>query len=205
MPDSKLRLVVLISGGGTNLQSILDAIDKESLDAEVAAVISNQAEAGGLERARRHGVPAIHIQRSGFSSRTRFDSALADEILRYQPDIIVLAGFMHVLGVDFVTEFSGKIVNIHPSLLPKFRGLDTHTRALQAGETVHGATVHYVTPELDDGPIIIQAEVRVFEDDTPESLQQRVLEQEHVIYPTALQWIAEGKIDFHNPNPHKTC
>ena len=203
MHKSKLRLVVLISGGGTNLQSILDAIDQETLHAEVVAVISNRADAGGLERARRHGVPAIHVERPGFSSRELFDSAVADEIVRHQPDIIALAGFMHVLGEDFVNAFAEKIVNIHPSLLPKFRGLDTHKRALESGETVHGATVHYVTAELDDGPIIVQAEVRVFEDDTPETLQQRVLVQEHVIYPTALQWIAEGKIDFHNPQPEK--
>ena len=203
MHESKLRLVVLISGGGTNLQSILDAIDQETLHAEVVAVISNRAEAGGLERARRHGVPAIHVERPGFSSRELFDSAVADEIVRHQPDIIALAGFMHVLGEDFVNTFAEKIVNIHPSLLPKFRGLDTHKRALESGETVHGATVHYVTAELDDGPIIVQAEVRVFEDDTPETLQQRVLEQEHVIYPTALQWIAEGRIDFDNPQPER--
>jgi len=203
MHESKLRLVVLISGGGTNLQSILDAIDRETLNAEVVAVISNRAEAGGLERARRHGVPAIHIERTGFSSRELFDSAVADEIVRYQPDIIALAGFMHVLGENFVNAFSEKIVNIHPSLLPKFRGLDTHERALEAGETIHGATVHYVTAELDDGPIIVQAEVSVFEDDTPETLQQRVLEREHVIYPAALQWIAEGRIDFHNPQPER--
>ena len=203
MHESKLRLVVLISGGGTNLQSILDAIDQETLHAEVVAVISNRADAGGLERARRHGVPAIHVERPGFSSRELFDSAVADEIVRHQPDIIALAGFMHVLGEDFVNAFAEKIVNIHPSLLPKFRGLDTHKRALQSGETVHGATVHYVTAELDDGPIIVQAEVRVFEDDTPETLQQRVLEQEHVIYPTALQWIAEGRIDFDNPQPER--
>ena len=203
MHESKLRLVVLISGGGTNLQSILDAIDQETLHAEVVAVISNRADAGGLERARRHGVPAIHVERPGFSSRELFDSAVADEIVRHQPDIIALAGFMHVLGEDFVNTFAEKIVNIHPSLLPKFRGLDTHKRALESGETVHGATVHYVTAELDDGPIIVQAEVRVFEDDTPETLQQRVLEQEHVIYPTALQWIAEGRIDFENPQPER--
>ena len=203
MHESKLRLVVLISGGGTNLQSILDAIDQEALHAEVVAVISNRADAGGLERARRHGVPAIYVERPGFSSRELFDSAVADEIARHQPDIIALAGFMHVLGEEFVTTFAEKIVNIHPSLLPKFRGLDTHKRALESGETVHGATVHYVTAELDDGPIIVQAEVRVFEDDTPETLQQRVLEQEHVIYPTALQWIAEGRIDFDNPQPER--
>ena len=203
MHEPKLRLVVLISGGGTNLQSILDAIDQETLHAEVVAVISNRADAGGLERARRHGVPAIHVERPGFSSRELFDSAVADEIVRHQPDIIALAGFMHVLGEDFVNTFAEKIVNIHPSLLPKFRGLDTHKRALESGETVHGATVHYVTAELDDGPIIVQAEVRVFEDDTPETLQQRVLEQEHVIYPTALQWIAEGRIDFDNPQPER--
>ena len=203
MHECKLPLVVLISGGGTNLQSILDAIDQETLHAEVVAVISKRADAGGLERARRHGVPAIHVERPGFSSRELFDSAVADEIVRHQPDIIALAGFMHVLGEDFVNAFAEKIVNIHPSLLPKFRGLDTHKRALESGETVHGATVHYVTAELDDGPIIVQAEVRVFEDDTPETLQQRVLEQEHVIYPTALQWIAEGKIDFDNPQPER--
>ena len=203
MHECKLPLVVLISGGGTNLQSILDAIDQETLHAEVVAVISKRADAGGLERARRHGVPAIHVERPGFSSRELFDSAVADEIVRHQPDIIALAGFMHVLGEDFVNTFAEKIVNIHPSLLPKFRGLDTHKRALESGETVHGATVHYVTAELDDGPIIVQAEVRVFEDDTPETLQQRVLEQEHVIYPTALQWIAEGRIDFDNPQPER--
>jgi len=138
MHESKLRLVVLISGGGTNLQSILDAIDQETLHAEVVAVISNRADAGGLERARQHGVPAIHVERPGFSSRELFDSAVADEIVRHQPDIIALAGFMHVLGKDFVNAFAEKIVNIHPSLLPKFRGLDTHKRALESGETVHG-------------------------------------------------------------------
>ena len=195
MSEAKARMpvVVLVSGGGTNLQSIIDGA-ASGLPIEIRAVISNRPEAFGLERARRAGIPAEGLDHREFASREAFDQALMARIDRYAPGLVVLAGFMRILTSDFVRHYAGRMLNIHPSLLPAFRGLDTHRRALDAGAAEHGASVHFVSDELDGGPVIIQARVPVAPDDTPERLAARVLEREHVIYPTAIRWFAEGRL-----------
>jgi len=195
MSAGKLPIVVLISGGGTNLQSIIDAA-RADLPVEIRAVISNRAGAFGLERARRAGIPVEVLEHGRYESREAYDEALMACIDSYAPRLVVLAGFMRILTDAFVRHYEGRMFNIHPSLLPKYRGLDTHARALEAGEHEHGATVHFVTPELDAGPIIIQARVAVEPADSPESLAARVLEQEHRIYPQALRWFAEGRLEL---------
>ncbi|MXY64621.1 MAG: phosphoribosylglycinamide formyltransferase [Gammaproteobacteria bacterium] len=181
-----LTLVVLISGRGSNLQAIMDAIGRGDLCARIAVVISNRADAPGLDRARRGGIPTCVIPHGDFPDRDGFDHALAESIQGYDPDLIILAGFMRILGAGFVRRFDGRILNIHPALLPKFRGTDTHRRALEAGETEHGATVHVVTEALDDGPIVMQARVPVLREDDVESLASRVLSVEHGLYPAAI-------------------
>ena len=183
-------LVVLVSGRGSNLQAILDA----DLPLRVAAVVSNDPRALGLARARKAGVPTVAIDHRRFPDRTAFDHSLAEAIDRYAPDFIALAGFMRILGNPFVQRYAGRMVNIHPSLLPAFPGLHTHRRALEAGVRIHGCTVHFVTPDLDMGPIIVQAAVPVLPDDDEASLAERVLAQEHRIYPQALAWLASGQI-----------
>ena len=190
----RLRLVVLISGSGSNLQAIIDACADGTIEGEVVAVISNRPDAYGLERARRAGIPAEVLDHTGFADREAFDRALIERIDAYQPDLVVLAGFMRILTPAFVQHYSGRLLNIHPSLLPDFQGLHTHRRALEAGRTVHGASVHFVTEELDGGPVILQAEVPVLPDDDEQTLAARVLEQEHRIYPTVIQWFAEGRL-----------
>lgn len=184
--------VVLISGRGSNLQALLDA----RLPLAVRCVISNVADAGGLAIARRHQVATAAIDHRQHAGRAAFDAALAAEIDRHQPDFIILAGFMRIFTDAFVRRYQGRMVNIHPSLLPAFTGLDTHARALAAGVKIHGCTVHFVTPELDVGPIIIQAAVPVLADDTPDRLAARVLAQEHRIYPQAIRWLAEGRLQI---------
>ena len=188
-----LAVVVLISGNGSNLQAILD--DARSSDLyQVRGVISSRAEVYGLERARQAGVPTEVLDHRQFSSREAFDAELQKRIDAYQPGLVVLAGFMRILTPAFVRYYQGRLLNIHPSLLPAFRGLHTHQRALEAGEREHGATVHFVTEELDAGPIIIQSRVPVLAGDTPESLAARVLKTEHEIYPQAIRWFAEGRL-----------
>lgn len=187
-----LKLVVLISGNGSNLQAILDRIATGDLSASVAAVISDRADAHGLTRARRARVPAEVVTRGDHASAADFFAALQRRVESFGPDLLVLAGFMRVLPADFVARFERRIINIHPSLLPKFKGLNTHRRALDAGARVHGASVHMVTTELDAGPVLLQAEVTVADGDTAESLGARVLAQEHRIYPQAIQMIAES-------------
>lgn len=182
--------VVLISGRGSNLQALLDA----QLPVAFRCVISNVNDAGGLEIARRHQVATSVIEHRQHAGRAAFDAALAAEIDRHQPDFIILAGFMRIFTDAFVRRYQGRMVNIHPSLLPAFTGLDTHARALAAGVKIHGCTVHFVTPELDVGPIIVQAAVPVLADDTPERLAARVLAQEHRIYPQAIRWLAEERL-----------
>jgi phosphoribosylglycinamide formyltransferase-1 len=189
------RIVILISGRGSNMEALLRARQAGELPVEIAAVISNRADAKGIETARAKGFPAAVVPHKDFPSREAFDAALADKIDSYKPDLVVLAGFMRVLTEGFVTRYAGRLINIHPSLLPSFTGLHTHERALEAGCKVHGATVHFVTPELDHGPIILQAAVPVLPDDTPETLAERVLAQEHVIYPRAVRWFAEGLLE----------
>jgi phosphoribosylglycinamide formyltransferase-1 len=183
-----MSVVVLISGRGSNLQAILDA------GIAVRAVISNRADAKGLLLAERHGVATRVVPHRDFASREAFDAALAGEIERHGPRLVALAGFMRILTPGFVARYAGRLVNVHPSLLPAFPGLDTHERALAAGVKLHGCTVHFVTTELDHGPIIVQAAVPVRAGDTAESLAARVLEQEHVVYPQAIRWFLEGRL-----------
>ena len=190
----KLRLAVLISGRGSNLQALLDQSASGELSAEVVAVISNQPGVYGLERARQAGVPALELDHQRFADRPGFEAALIELIDRYQPDLVILAGFMRLLTSGFTEHYQGRLLNIHPSLLPKFRGLHTHERAIAAGETEHGATIHFVTAELDGGPLIVQARVPVLPGDDPEVLAARVLAQEHRLYPQAIRWFAEGRL-----------
>lgn len=195
----KLRIVALISGGGSNLQAIIDACASGAVHGEVVAVISNRADAFGLQRARRAGIPTEVVDHREYPERDAFDRALAARIDRYQPDLVVLAGFMRILSPGFVRHYAGHMLNIHPSLLPHFQGLHTHQRALEANHEVHGASVHFVTEELDGGPVVLQAEVPVLPGDDASTLAARVLEQEHRIYPTVIQWFAEGRLSY-DPN-----
>ncbi|MFO1425049.1 MAG: phosphoribosylglycinamide formyltransferase [Candidatus Competibacteraceae bacterium] len=190
----KIRLVVLISGRGSNLQAILDQAASGELPVEVAAVISNRPGVAGLERARQAGVPALELDHKNFPDRPAFEAALIELIDRHRPDLVALAGFMRLLTAGFTEHYQGRLLNIHPSLLPRFRGLHTHERALAAGETEHGASIHFVTAELDGGPVIVQARVPVLPSDDPDTLAARVLEQEHRLYPLAIRWFAEGRL-----------
>jgi phosphoribosylglycinamide formyltransferase-1 len=185
-------IVILISGRGSNMQAILRA----GIDVRIAAVLSNDSSAAGLASARAAGIETVALDHHAFPDRSAFDAELAARIERYSPDWVVLAGFMRILTDDFIRRFAGRIVNIHPSLLPAFPGLHTHRRALQAGVRIHGCSVHFVTPQLDAGPIIIQAAVPVLPADDEETLAARVLEQEHRIYPQALRWLANGLVSL---------
>jgi len=194
MPTSaRTRVVALISGRGTNLQALLDAAAAD-FPAEIVGIISNREDAAGLERGRAAGVAVDVVSHRDFESREAFDQALLERIEAFRPDLIVLAGFMRILTDEFVQYFEGRMLNIHPSLLPAFPGLDTHRRALDAGVPEHGATVHFVTPTLDAGPIIIQARVLVEPDDDEHILAARVLREEHRIYPLAVHWFAKGRL-----------
>ena len=197
-PDSvsPIRLVVLISGNGSNLQAIIDNIAHKGLPAQIVAVISNKADAFGLERAKKAGIEQRVLSAKEFSGREQYDRALKDLIDEYQPDLIILAGFMRILSNEFVHHYLNKMMNIHPSLLPKYKGLNTHQRAIDAGDKKHGCSVHFVTPELDDGPVILQATVEIKDNDTAETLAKRVHEQEHKIYPEAIRMFAENKINI---------
>lgn len=188
------KLVVLISGRGSNMEALLAAKAAGGLAAEFTAVISNRADAKGLETARASGSAVHVVSQRDYPSREAFDLALIEVIDAHQPDLVVLAGFMRILTPAFVRHYEGRLLNIHPSLLPAFPGLDTHERALAAGCKIHGATVHFVTPELDHGPIVIQAAVPVLATDDAASLAARVLAQEHVIYPRAVRWFVEGRL-----------
>ena len=190
------NIVILISGRGSNMQAIVHAAQAERWPAKIAAIISNRSDAEGLSFAQEHGIAYAVVANGDYPSRAEFDAALQAQIDRFQPDVVVLAGFMRILTAPFVAHYAGRLLNIHPSLLPKFPGLATHRQALQAGETVHGATVHFVTPQLDHGPIVAQAQVPVLPTDTETTLAQRVLEQEHVIYPRAVRWFIEGKLSI---------
>ena len=186
------RIVILISGRGSNLQSILDA----KLDVQIAAVISNNAAARGIDIARSAGVDTAVIDHRSFPDRASFEAVLADKVDSYRPDLLVLAGFMRILTEGFIKRFRNRIMNIHPSLLPAFPGVDTHRRALQEGVRIHGCTVHFVTPDLDHGPIVVQAAVPVLPGDDEDRLAARVLEQEHRIYPEAIRWYLDGRLKF---------
>ncbi|MDD3516752.1 MAG: phosphoribosylglycinamide formyltransferase [Chromatiales bacterium] len=196
-----MNIVVLISGSGSNLQAIIDAAASGELPGRIAAVISNRPEAFGLERARRAGIAAETLDHRRYPDRETFDQALMALIDRHAPDLVVLAGFMRILTPAFVRHYAGRMLNIHPSLLPEFRGLRTHERALEAGVERHGASVHFVTDELDGGPVVLQAEVPVLPDDTPERLAARVLEKEHVIYPRVVRWFCQGRLRLDGNRP----
>ncbi len=188
------RIVILISGRGSNMEAILRTAAAEQWPASIAAVISNKADASGLKTAEAAGIPALAVAHRNYPDRESFDAALAETIDHFEPDLVVLAGFMRILTPGFVQHYRGRMMNIHPSLLPSFPGLATHRQALEAGVRFHGATVHFVTPRLDHGPIVEQAVVPVYEDDTEEALAERVLIQEHVIYPRAVRDFIEGRL-----------
>lgn len=192
------NIVILISGRGSNMQAIVRAAQSEKWPARIAAVISNRADAEGLVFAREQGIATAVVSNKDYASRDAFDGALQTEIDRFSPDLVVLAGFMRILTAPFVEHYAGRMLNIHPSLLPSFPGLGTHRQALMAGVKVHGATVHFVTPNLDHGPIVAQAAVPVLPDDTEQTLSERVLVQEHIIYPRAARWFIEGRLSISN-------
>ncbi|HDP90228.1 MAG TPA: phosphoribosylglycinamide formyltransferase [Thioalkalivibrio sp.] len=194
MTGTPASIVVLVSGGGSNLQAILDACARGEIAGRVTAVISNRPEARGLERAHRHGAAAEVVEHGRFESREHFDAALMAAIDAHRPDLVVLAGFMRILTPGFVAHYAGRLLNIHPSLLPAYRGLDTHARALADAVSEHGASVHFVTGELDGGPVILQARIPVQAGDTPAALAARVLEKEHLIYPLAVRWFCAGRL-----------
>ncbi|WP_158782623.1 phosphoribosylglycinamide formyltransferase [Pantoea sp. BAV 3049] len=188
------RLVVLVSGQGSNLQAILDACQQGRINGSVAAVFSNKSEAFGLERAREAGVPAHALTASQFADREAFDRQLMLEMDAYAPDLVVLAGYMRILSPAFVQHYAGRMLNIHPSLLPKYPGLHTHRQAIENGDEEHGTSVHFVTEQLDGGPVILQAKVPVFADDTVDDVTARVQNQEHAIYPLVVSWFVEGRL-----------
>ncbi|WP_072930330.1 phosphoribosylglycinamide formyltransferase [Nissabacter archeti] len=188
------KIVVLVSGQGSNLQALIDACQQGRLHASLAAVFSNKADAYGLERAREAGIPAHALDAREFSDRVAFDAALAEQIDAYAPDLIVLAGYMRILSAAFVRHYAGRMLNIHPSLLPRYPGLHTHRQTLANRDAEHGTSVHFVTEELDGGPVILQAKVPVFDGDSEEDLQARVQVQEHQIYPLVAQWFVSGRL-----------
>lgn len=192
-------VVVLISGSGSNLQAILNHSQQDGL-VSISAVISNKADAFGLQRATRAGIPTQVLSHRDYPDRSAFDQALMTVIDQYQPDLVVLAGFMRILTPEFTRHYQQRLMNIHPSLLPKYKGLDTHERALQAGDIEHGCSVHFVTEHLDGGPVIIQASTAIDAQDDAESLAQKVHQLEHQIYPLAVQWFAEGRLQLDDNN-----
>jgi phosphoribosylglycinamide formyltransferase 1 len=190
------RIVVLISGRGSNLQAIVRACAGECWPARVVAVIANRADAQGLVFARGEGIATVVIDHTAFASRVAFDEVLADAVDAHAPDVVALAGFMRILSDAFVARFAGRLINVHPSLLPAFTGLHTHRRAIEAGCKLAGATVHFVTPTLDFGPIVAQGVVPVLPGDTPETLGERVLAKEHLLYPLAIKWLVQGQLEM---------
>ncbi|MDH5650033.1 MAG: phosphoribosylglycinamide formyltransferase [Gammaproteobacteria bacterium] len=196
MTEPGINVVALISGRGSNLQAIIDQAQSGNLPITLCAVISDNANAAGLERARKAGIPALVIEPKSHDSKINFEQALIKHIDDYQPDLVVLAGFMRILTKEFVQHYTGRLINVHPSLLPAYPGLNTHARALADNASWHGATVHFVTPEVDAGPVIIQAAVPVKKTDTTKTLAARVLEQEHRIYPMAIRWIAQKRLQI---------
>lgn len=197
-PATHCAIAVLISGNGSNLQALID----DSSNYRVGLVISNNPAAFGLQRAAKAGIETRVINHRDFKSREAFDQALADELDRFNPDLIVLAGFMRILSPQFVEHFSGRVVNIHPSLLPLYTGTNTHQRVLDAGETEHGVSVHFVTEELDGGPVIAHARVPVLKSDTAADLAARVAQKEHIVYPRVVSWFASGRLRMQD---HKAC
>lgn len=188
------RIVVMISGSGSNLQAIIDAIAGGQINGRIAAVLSNKAGVFGLERAEKAGIPQIVIDHKAFDDRESFDAAMIEAMDAYQPDLIVMAGSMRILSSRFIQHYQGRMLNIHPSLLPKYKGLNTHQRAIEAGDKQHGCTVHFVTEELDGGPLAIQAPIDILPQDSAEALQQRVHTAEHKIYPLAVEWFCADRL-----------
>lgn len=195
-------IVILISGSGSNLQAIIDAVAEKKIRARISAVISNRPDALGLKKAAAAGIKTIVIDHTGFAERRQFDAALSHQVAELEPDLIVLAGFMRILPAAFIDQYAGRILNIHPSLLPEFKGLHTHRRALEAGHGQHGASVHFVSNELDSGPVVIQAKLEVLDDEDEKALAGRVLELEHIIYPLAIAWFIEGQLRLIDNHAH---
>ncbi|VAW86631.1 Phosphoribosylglycinamide formyltransferase [hydrothermal vent metagenome] len=189
-----LPVVVLISGSGSNLQAIIDAVQHDDLPVEIRAVISSRPDAYGLERARAANIPAEVVDHKAFNNRAEYEAELQASIDQHEPALVVLAGYMRILGTAFVAHYQGRMLNIHPSLLPAFPGLNTHQRALDANVAKHGASIHFVTNELDGGPVILQGSVPLLPNDDAQSLAKRVYSQEHQIYPLAIRWFAEGRL-----------
>ncbi|MFC3121788.1 phosphoribosylglycinamide formyltransferase [Agaribacter flavus] len=188
------NIVILVSGNGTNAQAIIESCHQSKINAKVCAVISNRPSAYALNRAKAANIDAICIDHELFESREAFDETLRKQIDEYQPDLVVLAGFMRILSSQFVKHYEGKMLNIHPSLLPLYPGLNTHKRAIENKDTIHGASVHFVTGELDGGPVVIQAQVNIAKDDTPDTLATKVAEKEWEIYPLAIAWYCDGRL-----------
>ncbi|AQS35702.1 phosphoribosylglycinamide formyltransferase, formyltetrahydrofolate-dependent [Shewanella psychrophila] len=193
--SSSCRVLVLISGNGSNLQAIIDDCD-DHLEAEIVGVISNKPDAYGLIRAHQSEIDTSCVIVRKDEARSEYDARLKLAIDRYQPNLIVLAGFMRILSDEFVQGFEGRMINIHPSLLPKYTGLNTHQRAIDAKDTEHGASVHFVTPELDSGPVILQAKVPVYDEDTADTLAEKVHQQEHAIYPMVVKWFSQNRLEM---------
>ena len=192
----KCRAVCLISGSGTNLQAIIENINNEMLQIELVSVISDNPKAKGLQRAKREGIDTKIIDYSTYKNRREFDESLEIEMLSINPDLIILAGYMKILNINFCNIFAGRILNIHPSLLPKYKGLNTHQRVIDNREELHGASVHFVVPELDDGPVIIQYQFEIEKNDDRHSLQKKVQQGEYIIYSKAIQWFSEKRLIF---------
>lgn len=190
------RIVVLISGNGSNLQAIIDACEAKQIAGNVVGVISNKADVYGLERAENHNIEGAVISHRDYDSREAYDVELANAIDKYEADLVVLAGFMRILTPQFTEKYAGRMLNIHPSLLPKYQGLNTHQRAIDAGDTEHGVSVHFVTAELDGGPVVLQAKVPVFPEDSADDLASRVHEQEHRIYPLVVNWFIDDRLSM---------
>jgi phosphoribosylglycinamide formyltransferase-1 len=191
-------IVVLVSGNGSNLQAIIDYIAQHKINAKISAVIANQETAYALTRAEDAGIPALYIDHKSFANREEYDAKMASCIDNFNPNLIVLAGFMRILTPSFVEHFKGRMLNIHPSLLPKYKGLHTHQRAIDANDKEHGASVHFVTPELDGGPVILQSKVPVFEQQDEHELAERVQQQERQMYPLVIKWFCEDRLKMIN-------
>ncbi|MCD6061521.1 MAG: formyltetrahydrofolate-dependent phosphoribosylglycinamide formyltransferase [Moraxellaceae bacterium] len=196
-----LKIAVLISGSGSNLQAIIDAVAGGVVQAEIRGVLSNRADAYGLTRAQQQGLPTAVIAHGDYPDREAFDQAMIRQLDSWGIDLVVLAGFMRILTPGFVQHFEGRLLNIHPSLLPKYKGLHTHRRALEAGDSEHGCSVHFVSAELDGGPVIAQARVPVHPDDTEAGLTERVHKSEHLLYPRVIGWLADGSLEYGNGQP----
>ena len=202
MSSQRTRAAILISGSGSNLQSFIDKVQSQELDLDIAVVVSNREDAFGLQRAATAGIPSLVIEHNRFPDRETFDQAIAAELEKFEVDLIILAGFMRILGASFVHRFAGRILNIHPALLPAYPGLNTHQRVLDAGDELHGSTVHFVTEELDGGPLIMQGRLAVHANEDAGELATRVQSVEHQIYPAVAALFAAGRLRFENNNAY---